>query len=97
MSEKHSTFSFCKNCYKEYNEYSHKQEVNESRLWEDVSSLIRLCVQNGYQMRIWSDELTIVVEYNYQDEAISGTELRWVGENEFVDTWDNGEECGGQD
>ncbi|MBP5462735.1 MAG: hypothetical protein J6Y20_11535 [Lachnospiraceae bacterium] len=94
MDKNYNTFSFCKNNYKEYNEYSRKQEVNETRLWDDVAAFLRTASQNGYQMRIWCDEMTVVVEYNYQDEALSGCELRWLGENEFVDTWEKGEVIG---
>lgn len=55
---------------------------------EPFDTFIRIAVRNGYQCRIWHDGLTLVIEYNYQDEGMSGTSLQWVGENEYVEKYD---------
>ena len=92
MEGKYNTISFCETDYTEYNDYSHKNEVNHTEMYEDILSFIRIAIKNGYQMRIWNDGLTTVIEYNYADENMSGVSLEWLGEDEYVETIKKDEE-----
>ena len=86
MSDKHkfNTFSFCEKDYQEYYEYSHKREPNFTAMWEDISAFIRIALKNGYQIKITYDGMTVIIEYNYQDETLSGVSLEWLGEDEYI-------------
>ena len=44
-------------------------------------------VQRKAQMRTWFDGLTIVIEYNYQDESLAGSRLEWLNENEYIESY----------
>lgn len=91
MSEKFNTISFCRDDYKEYYDCLGKEEVNCDKMFDDIKEFIRIALRNGYQMRIWDDGLTIVVEFNYQDENMSGVGLEWLNENEYVASYAEGE------
>ena len=85
--EKYNTISFCRESYKEYYETLGRKEINEAKLFDDITAFIKVAINNGYQMKIWDDGLTIVIEYNHQDEGLSGVTLEWLGENEYVETY----------
>ena len=90
MCKKYSDISFCTENYKESNpDMPYEETINEYEMISDISDFIRLCIKNGYQMKIWYDGMTVVIEYNYQDESLSGVSLEWVGENEYVETYDD--------
>ena len=55
------------------------------RIDRDISDFTRIAIKNGYQMKVWSDECTIVIEYNYKDESLSGVSLEWLNENEYIE------------
>jgi len=80
----YNTISFCRDSYMEYYDCLNKKCLNEAKLFEDISAFIKIATQNGYQMKIWDDGLTIVVEYNHQDETLSEVSLEWLDENEYV-------------
>lgn len=80
MNKKYETFSFCRGDYTEPG----SNEVNEYRLYEDINEFVKLAIKNCYQMKIYDDSYTIIVEYNYFDESLSGVSLEWLGEDEYV-------------
>ena len=86
MENKYNTISFCQEDYREYNTYSNKQEINESALWEDIATFLRIATKNGYQFKIWYDGTTIVVEYNYRDPEMGDSTLEWVGADEYIES-----------
>ena len=90
--QKYSRFVFCPDDYKEYDEHTREDSVNECKMWEDIQEFIRLAIKNGYQCRIWCDSYSICVDYNYLDESLSGVTLEWLGEDEFVDSYNGKEE-----
>ena len=87
MDSKFNTISFCRESYKEFYDCLGKKSVNETKLFEDITAFIKVAIQNDYQMRIWDDGLTIVIEYNHQDESLSGVSLEWLDENEYVEKY----------
>lgn len=91
MSEKFNTISFCRDDYKEYYDCLEKEEVNYDKMFDDIKEFIRIALQNGYQMRIWDDGVTIVIEFNYQNESMSGVSLEWLDENEYIESYAEGE------
>ena len=93
MEGKFSRFTFCPDDYKERDKTTGEEFVNEYAMYEDIKDFLRLALKNGYQCRVWFDSYTICIDYNYQDESISCVSLEWVGENEFVDTYDNVGRC----
>lgn len=76
MSKKYNTISFCREDYKDSGEY------DEFSMWSDIQEFLRIAVKNGYQMKIWDDGMTIVIEYNFQDWELSGADLVWLDEDE---------------
>lgn len=86
MKSKYNTFSFCQEDYKEYYECLHKKEVNFAKMYEDIAKFIELALTNGYQLKVWCDGLTVVIEYNYKDKAMTGTALEWLGDDEYIES-----------
>lgn len=86
-NEKYSSISFCSENYKEYNQYTSRDEVDESAMYDDIKSFIRLAIKNDYQMKIWCDGLTVIIEYNHRDGSLSGVDLEWIGEDEYVERY----------
>lgn len=81
---KYSSFCFCRDDYMEKNETLGKEEVNEYVMYEDIKEFIRLAIRNGYQCRVRFDGYTVVIDYNYQDESLSGVSLEWLNEHEYI-------------
>ena len=78
MDQKHSTFTFFREDYRE------KGEVNEIAMFSDICEFIRIAIRNGYQMRVCSDGLAVIVEFNQQDALLTGVTLEWIGDDEYV-------------
>ena len=91
MEKKYETITFCANDYEVKDKHTGELEVSEYNMWEDVKDFLRIAIKNGYQCKLWFDGLTLVVEYNYLDESMSGVSLSWIGENEYIESYD-GEE-----
>ena len=85
MNKKCNTFSFCMKDYEEYNEYPCKEEINESSMWEDIATFIRIAMKNGYCLKVHFDGLTVIIEYNYDDPGMGDPTLEWVGEDEYIE------------
>lgn len=83
MNDKHNTFTFCENDYSQYGHDGTKE------MYADIGEFIRIAVKNGYKMAIWYDGMTVGVEYNYQDESLSGVSLEWIGDDEYVARYDD--------
>lgn len=92
MNEKYNTMEFIIDRYtkQKWNE-PNEEEIDYDALFEDVKSFIQMAIKNEYQLRIWSGDTTIVVEYDLLDECMSGSTLVWLGEDEYV-AKDNREE-----
>ncbi len=94
MDKRYNSFSFCRNDYEYENPTTGKKEVNEYMMYEDIKDFLRIAIKNGYQCRIWFDGYTVVIDYNYQDESLSGVSLEWLGEHEYiVNDLEEGAEC----
>lgn len=91
MSNKYSEISFCETDYSASTSvarYGQRDDVDYDAMFKDIGKFIEIALRNGYQMKIWRDEYTISIEYNYQDENLGGVKLCWVGEDEYVTTGD---------
>ena len=87
-TQRYNRFTFCQDDYKKpgvhFNVFPDADEVDWDALWAAYTDFIRLAVKNGYQCHTWYDGYTLVVDYNYLDETISGVSLEWVGEDEKI-------------
>jgi len=92
MKENYNTMEFIIDRYTKpkWNEPD-EEEIDYDALFEDVKSFVQMAIKNEYQLRIWSDDTTVVVEYDFLDECMSDSTLVWLGEDEYV-AKDNGEE-----
>lgn len=84
MDNKHNSFSFYRGDYEEYYDVLNKKDYNYEAMYDDIKNFIRIAVKNNYQMKIWCDGETVVVEYNYKDDGMSGVSLEWLDENEYI-------------
>lgn len=97
MSNKYNTISFCSNDYRKPDpENFGKTYIDEFDMYRDISDFMRIAIKNGYQMKVWSDELTIVIEYNYKDVGMSGVSLAWLDEDEYIERME-GDNTDGKD
>ena len=92
MKENYNTMEFIIDRYTKpkWNEPD-EEEIDYDALFEDVKSFVQMAIKNEYQLRIWSDDTTVVVEDDFLDECMSDSTLVWLGEDEYV-AKDNGEE-----
>lgn len=97
MNNKYNTISFCSNDYRKPDpENFGKTYIDEFDMYRDISDFMRIAIKNGYQMKVWSDELTIVIEYNYKDVGMSGVSLAWLDEDEYIERME-GDNTDGKD
>lgn len=78
-SSKYNSITFCRGAYK-----NDKGELDEYKMYDDITSFIRIAINNNYQMKIIDDSYTIIIEYNYADPELQSASLEWIGENEYV-------------
>ena len=69
---------FCPDDYLEYNQYSKQEEINEAQMYEDIATLMRIIMKCNYQMRIYNDGYSTVIQFDYLDPAMSYATLEWV-------------------
>lgn len=79
MENKYNTFTFCISDYLDEND-----EENEFLMYSDIMKFIQLAFKNGYQMKLWYDGMTVVIEYDYQDACLGGSSLEWLSNDEYV-------------
>ena len=97
MNNKYNTISFCSNDYRKPDPENYgKTYIDEFDMYRDISDFMRIAIKNGYQMKVWSDELTIVIEYNYKDVGMSGVSLAWLDEDEYIERME-GDNTDGKD
>lgn len=89
---------FCPDDYLEYNQYSKQKEVNEAQMYEDIATLMRIVMKCNYQMRIYNDGHSIVIQFDYLDPAMSYATLEWIqksdaDEEEETHDSDEGSKC----
>ena len=97
MNNKYNTISFCSNDYRKPDpENFSKTYIDEFDMYRDISDFMRIAIKNGYQMKVWSDELTIVIEYNYKDVGMSEVSLAWLDEDEYIERME-GDNTDGKD
>lgn len=97
MNNKYNTISFCSNDYRKPDpENFGKTYIDEFDMYRDISDFMRIAIKNGYQMKVWSDELTIVIEYNYKDVGMSEVSLAWLDEDEYIERME-GDNTDGKD
>lgn len=82
--------TFCEDDYMEYGK-NREQFFNSKKMYDDIRDFIRIIIQNGYQMKMWFDGMTVCVEYNYRDESMSGVSLEWLDENEYIEKYNQGD------
>lgn len=92
MNNKYETVEICEENYKRPGIIDPTtEEVDCEELFDDVKTLVRILLKNGYQMRIWNDGLTTAIQYNYRDESMTGVSLEWLGEDEYVGAYEKEE------
>lgn len=72
--------------YKEYYSLGHGGSKSEAyeELYKDLSDLIRILLKNNQQIKIYSEDGGIIVQYNYKGEDMSGVRLEWLGEDSII-------------
>lgn len=89
MNNKYETVEICEENYKRPGIIDPTtEEVDYEELFDDVKTLVRILLKNGYQMRIWNDGLTTAIQYNYRDESMTGVSLEWLGDDEYVGSYE---------
>ena len=81
---KYNSFSFCRDNYLKHSDCLRKDCVDYDSLYKDVSEFIRIAIANDYQLKLWSDEYTLCIEYNYNDPGLSGVTLEWISDDEYI-------------
>ncbi len=84
------SISFFKDNYTAWGE----DEPNEYAMFNDIAEFIRIALKNKRKLKVWSDEFTVVVEYDYADPELAEFSLEWIGEDEYVESYSNDEEDG---
>ena len=84
MNNKFEKIEFCEESYKEGGRFG---EINYAKMYGDIAKFIQILLRNGYIMKIWSDDMTVAIEYNYKDEEMAGVSLEWLAENEYIETY----------
>lgn len=74
----YSEIVFCPDDYLEYNQYSKQEEINEAQMYEDIATLMRIAMKCKYQMRIYNDGYSIVIQFDYLDPSLSDATLEWI-------------------
>lgn len=95
MDNKFNSLAFFKGNYlKTYHadRYDFKDDdVDYKKMFSDIAVFISILTRNQQHMKIWTDEYCVVVEYNDQDESLSGVSLDWLGDDEFIGSYEH--EC----
>ena len=86
MARAANSFTFCRDNYVDYG----TKEFQEYDYYADIATLMRLLLKNRYQIRVWDDDYCVVLEYDHTDVAIAENELKWIGENEYVESYGGG-------
>ena len=86
--KKVNSISFFRDDYTDFGE----TEPNTYAMFSDIADFIRIALKNNRKMKIWSDEYTVVIEYDYADPELSEYSLEWVGEDEYVGSYSEDEE-----
>ena len=73
----------------EFYESLKKRDVNETRMYEDIQSFIRLALKNGYELRVCSDGYATVIEYT--NPSLTNIELGWIDHSETAKKEDDDE------
>lgn len=91
MARAANSFTFFRDNYVDYE----TKEFQEYDYYADIATLMRMLLKNKYQIRVWDDDYCVVLEYDHADAAIAENELKWIGENEYVESYGGGEPYGG--
>ena len=51
--------------------------LKESLNRGELETIIKILLKHGYQIKVWGDELTVVVEYDYSDADMCSCALDW--------------------
>lgn len=82
MDKQINTISFCPDNYIEYYESLGKKSVNDQQMYEDIQSFIRIALKNKYQMKVCTDGYCTIIEYEHEDQNLSGLRLEWIGDED---------------
>lgn len=61
-----------------------ENEPNEYYMYQDIVKFMQVLFKNRYQMKVWSDGITVVIEYNSIDSCFGEPTLEWVAPNEWI-------------
>lgn len=90
MPEKPNEITFCLDDYKD--EFG---DPSPSRLWRDISDVLRILLQNGYTAQIsCEDGAVYVIRFDYDDESMGTPYPYWMTPDEFEKRFGEGEEDG---
>lgn len=51
-------------------------------IWNEVSSLLKILTEASYGCYVWSDEFTVVIEYDYSNWALANNLHYWLNTDE---------------
>lgn len=92
MTNKYNELEICVANYTDDRGYGREPEFREVEMISDIADFVKVLLKNGQQVKLWYDGLTVCIEYNYLDKAMTGVRLEWVGPNEYVETYATEEE-----
>ena len=76
---------FCRDSYMAFNEYLKRDDVDEDAMFEDIKNAIRILMKNGNMARVYDDGITVAVEFDAVEPALSESRLVWVPVEKYDD------------
>lgn len=77
----YETIAFCPEDYMTYDRQTGQREFDREAMWKDIGNLIKIMIRCKYQIKVWSDEYCVILEYSYQDPELREADLKWVSED----------------
>ena len=87
MEQKYNEITFFSKNYIERHKETGEEYVDECARYRDIAEVIRILIKNNMKMKIWSDEMTVVIEYNHAKPSLSNADLEWIGEDEYIGSY----------
>ena len=51
-------------------------------IWNEISSLLKILTEANYGCYVWSDEFTVVIEYDYKNWELADNFHYWLNTDE---------------
>lgn len=83
-----NTAEFCKTTYSNHPWDDSGDDFDEIQMKLDIADFVAALLKNDYQVRIYSDGLTVAVEYDFRDQSLAGNNLVWLSPAEYVESYE---------